>query len=83
LENIMTRLGWYCRAKRRARGLTAEALAVQLGYRNVRKGVRRILRLENCGQFRDNMLVNLTDALGVSYATILDLVERDAALYRR
>src|SRR5207249_8781326 len=30
-------------------------LAVRLGYRDVKKGVRRILRLEHCGQFRETL----------------------------
>src|SRR5437764_904655 len=75
---MANRLAWYFRAKRQRQGLTVEALAAKLGYRNIRKGCRRILRFEQEGQCSDNFLVNLTDALGIDCHTVLDLSIRDA-----
>jgi transcriptional regulator with XRE-family HTH domain len=74
---MKSRLAWYLRAKRRAKGLTIEALAMRLGYRNVRKGAHRILRFEHDGRCSHGLLVNLVDGLGLSYETVLDLVEKD------
>ena len=76
---MKSRLGWYLGAKRRAHGLTVEALAVRLGYRDVKKGIQRIQCLEHHGRGPAGLLINLADTLGINYATILDLVERDAA----
>ena len=75
---MRSRVGWYVAAKRRAQGLTVEALAVRLGYRNLRKGTRRVLRVEHDGVCSDALLVNLAEALGLSYGTVLDLIERDS-----
>ncbi|HBI43344.1 MAG TPA: hypothetical protein DDY78_10885 [Planctomycetales bacterium] len=72
-----SRLGWYFRAKRLAQGVAVEDLAVRMGYRRVRKAVRRILRLELYGRCSDAMFINLADALGIRYDTILDLMEKD------
>ena len=44
---MTSRLAWYFQAKRIAQGLSTETLARQVGYRNVRKGVRRILRFSS------------------------------------
>jgi len=74
---MRSRLGWYFRAKRLAQGLSVEALAGRMGYRNRRKGGRRILRFERDGQCSDTFLVNLTDVLGVNANTVLDLLTRD------
>ena len=76
---MFTRLGWYFRAKRQCRGLTLSALARLVGYRNVRKGVRRILRFELHGHCPDTLLVNLAETLGIHYHVLLDLMERDDA----
>ena len=73
---MSTRLGWYFRAKRLKQGLTPEALAGCLGYRNIRKGARRILRFEREGRCSDNFLVRMTEALGISCDTVLDLITR-------
>jgi transcriptional regulator with XRE-family HTH domain len=75
---MASRLGWYYRQKRLRLGLTVETLAVRLGYRNVRKGVRRLLRFEHTGYAPDALLAKLADALGIDYGTTLDLMERDA-----
>jgi hypothetical protein len=73
-----SRLGWYCRAKRRAQGFTVEALAVRLGYRNLRKGVHWILHFEHDGTGSENLLINVVDILGLNYCTIFKLIEQDA-----
>jgi transcriptional regulator with XRE-family HTH domain len=75
---MTSRLGWYFRAKRLRLGLTAEALAVRVGYKSVKKGVRRILRLERDGHGSDTLIANLAEALGIDFSTVLDLQERDA-----
>ena len=72
-----SRLGWYFRAKRLAQGVAVEDLAFRLGYRRIRKAVRRILRLEHYGKCSDAMFIDLADALGIRYDTILDLMEKD------
>ena len=75
---MFTRLGWYifC-AKCQCRGLTLSALARLVVYRNVRKGVRRILRFELHGHCPDTLLVNLAETLGIHYHVVLvDLMER-------
>src|SRR5262249_8342313 len=78
VNNMTNRLGWYFRAKRMARGLSVEALATTIGYRNLRKGAHRIIRFEHDGQCPHTLLVNLADALGISSPTILDILDRDA-----
>ena len=75
---MRSRVSCYVAAKRRAQGLSVEALAVRLGYRDLRKGIRRVLRVEHDGVCSDALLVNLAEALGLSYGTVLDLIERDA-----
>jgi transcriptional regulator with XRE-family HTH domain len=75
---MTSRLGWYFRAKRLRLGLTAEVLAVRVGYKSVKKGVRRILRLERDGHGSDTLIANLAEALGIDFSTVLDLQERDA-----
>jgi transcriptional regulator with XRE-family HTH domain len=74
---MKTRLGWYMKAKRLDLGLTAETLAKQLGYRSVKKGVRKILRLERDGHGSDVFIANLAEALGVPFQTVMDLQHRD------
>ena len=76
---MKNRLGWYMRAKRLRLGLTAEALARQLGYRSMKKGVRRILRLERDGHGSDILIANVTEALGIAFSVVLKLQKRDAA----
>jgi hypothetical protein len=75
---MTSRLGWYYRQKRLRLGMTVEALAVRLRYRNIRKGVRRLLHFEHTGHAPDALLAKLADALGIDYGTTLDLMERDA-----
>lgn len=74
---MSSRLAWYFQAKRIAQGLSTEALARQVGYRNARKGSRRILRFERDGQGPDTLVCNLAEALGIGYHVVLDLMERD------
>lgn len=74
---MTSRLGWYFKAKRLARGLSIETLAAFVGYRNLKKGTHRILRFEHDGQCPDTLLINLADALGINYHTILDIMDRD------
>ncbi len=76
-----SRVGWYFRAKRLAQGLSVEAVAARLGYRNIRKGARRLLRFERDGRCSDEFLVRLTDALGVNVHVVLDLLTRDPGAY--
>jgi hypothetical protein len=74
---MKSRVAWYVAAKRRASGMTVVDLAARLGYRNPRKGVRRLVRFEHDGQCSDTMLVRLADALCLDYSTMLELCERD------
>lgn len=74
---MKSRVGWYFRAKRLKQGVSVEALAERLGYRNVRKGAHRLLRFERDGQCSDEFLVRLTDVLGLSAHVVLDLLTRD------
>lgn len=76
----MNRLAWYLAAKRRARGYSVADLAVRLGYRDSRKAVHRILRFERDGHCSDTLLIRLADALALDYATVLELIERDATV---
>lgn len=64
---------------RHARGGRKSALARLVGYRNVQKGVRRILRLERDGHASDTLIANVAEALGIEFGTVLDLQERDRA----
>ena len=75
---MKSRVGRYFRAKREARGLTVESVATLLGYRNIRKGVHRLLRLELEGIGSDNLLFRYTATLGLDYKTIFKLVKQDA-----
>jgi transcriptional regulator with XRE-family HTH domain len=74
---MKNRVGQFFRAKRLKQGISVEALAVRLGYRNIRKGTHRLLRFEQDGRCSDEFLVRLTDALGVSAHVVLDLLTRD------
>lgn len=74
---MRSRVGWFFRAKRLKQGMSVEALAGRLGYRNVRKGAHRLLRFERDGQCSDEFLVRLTDVLGLSAHVVLDLLTRN------
>ena len=75
---MKSRVGRYFRAKREARGLTAESVATMLGYRNKRKVVHRLLRLELEGIGCDNLLFSYAAAICLDYKTIFKLVTQDA-----
>lgn len=76
-------LGTFCRDRREELGLTLGELARMLGYRNVNKGVRRILQLEREGTVKEDLLVKLAEALGIDLPTIERLMDQDYSEYLR
>ena len=59
-------LGEFFRSRRIEQGLSLGQLARLAGYRNVNKGVRRILRFEQDCVVRNDLLVRMTEALKIS-----------------
>jgi transcriptional regulator with XRE-family HTH domain len=76
---MATHLSNYCRNRRIERGLTPGQLARLLGYRNVNKGIRRLLRFEREGSIKEDLLVRLAEALEIDLPIIEELIEQDRA----
>ncbi len=61
-------IGQLLRSVREARGLGREEVARQLGYRDIRKGVRRLQFVEATGHIKEDLLVRLLEVLGIDWA---------------
>lgn len=70
-------LGDFLRAERAKQGLSLGQLARQIGYRNLTKGIRRITCLERTGLGKNDLVVNVVDALDLDWDTVERLAEAD------
>lgn len=61
----MTAVGQILRAARLARGLSLRDVASRLGYRDVDKGIRRLILTEATGLITEHLLARLLVALGL------------------
>lgn len=76
---MTTHLARYVQRAREARGLSPQALAGLLGYRNLDKGANRVLALEREGQGSREFLARLVGALDLQQVTVDALVQIDDA----
>lgn len=76
---MTTHLARYVQRAREARGLSPQALAALLGYRNLDKGANRVLALEREGQGSKDFLALLVRALDLQQMTVDTLVQVDDA----
>lgn len=77
----MKMLGQLLRQAREANCMGPEQVARKVGYKNVRKGVRKLKVIEATGMVNDETLVRLADALGLDWGLledVLDCLRRDA-----
>jgi hypothetical protein len=74
-----TELGFYVRHERMRQGLTLQALARKVGYRNLDKGARRLERLERTGREEKDLVDRAIVALGLDAARAAELAARDDA----
>lgn len=77
----MKLLGQLLRQAREANRMEPEQVARKVGYKNVRKGVRKLKVIEATGVVNDETLVRLADALGIDWGLledVLDCLRRDA-----
>lgn len=75
----MNRVAKLIRKERRAQGLTLQALAEQLGWKNLNKGARRIESLENGERVAQDLFDSLVEVLDLDPDEIneLALVDHD------
>ncbi len=77
----MSHLGQLIRRQREAQGLSRPELARLLGYRNINRGCRRIVQLENCGDTSKALWAKVTEALDFDDGSTARAVERDRTEY--
>jgi transcriptional regulator with XRE-family HTH domain len=70
----VSRLGQLLRDSRLARDLSLEAVVMKLGYRDHRKGLRKLKCIEATGRVSDEMLVRLAEVLDIDACVIVDLL---------
>jgi hypothetical protein len=73
----MTNLGSFIRAERVGRGLTLGQLASLVGYRNLNRGARRIICLEQSGTARPDLMAHVAEALALDRAVVERLAYED------
>lgn len=71
----MKLLGQLLRQAREANRMGPEQVARKVGYRNIRKGVRKLKVIEATGVVPDETLVRLADALGLDWALLEDVLD--------
>ena len=76
---MTTHLARYVQRAREAQGLSPQALAALLGYRNLDKGANRVLALEREGRGSRAFLALLVTALDLQQMTVDALVQIDDA----
>jgi len=74
---MMSIIGQHFKSVRQQQGLTVTDLARRCGFHNLNKGRRRIELFEMTGCVHPNLLSKLAHELGVSNATIHDLMMED------
>ena len=79
---MTSHLGKYVRRQRERQGLNRGQLARSLGYRNISKGVRRILDLETQGSCAARLWARVQDVLGLDQSDIEHAASQDWADYQ-
>lgn len=77
----MTLLGQHFRRRREERKLRLSKVAGLAGYRNITKGVNRILEFERHGEVHDGLLKKLASLLEIDDESIRRLAEEDRRLF--
>jgi transcriptional regulator with XRE-family HTH domain len=70
-------LSSHFKAQRLARSLNLGDLARLVGYRNIGKGMNRILRFEREDIVKEDLLLKIAGALGIDWATVEQLADQD------
>jgi len=73
----MRKLGDFLRSERLKQGFALGDVARLVGYRNINKGVRRIMALERTGAGKSDLLVNIASTLHLDWMTVESLAEED------
>lgn len=73
----MSHLGDYFHCERKCRMLTLAQVARLVGYRNINKGVRRLLLFEQKGFIKTDLLVKVAEALHMDWQIIEELADDD------
>ena len=73
----MRHVGEFLRQERIKQGLTLQALARKIGYRNLNKGARRLGRLERTGQEPAALRAPAAQALGIDPIVVAEMAARD------
>ena len=73
----MKRVASHFKAQRLAQNLSLGDLARLIGYKNISKGANRIVRFEREGIIDDELLIKLSRALRIDWATVDVLAEQD------
>ncbi len=78
---MYTRLARYVNQQRMSKGWNRAELARRMGYRNVNRGMNRILTLEREGVVPQEVLDKLIDALDMDKGQVKKLLEQDRQAY--
>lgn len=73
----MSHLGDYFRCQCKCRLLTRRQVAQMVGYRNINKGIRRLLIFEKTGIIRPELLAKVVDAIGMNREMVEVFAEDD------
>jgi len=71
----MNTVGRVLKAIREARCLSLPQLAQAIGYRNLQKGVRKLMIAEATGKIEDDVLVSVLEVVGVDPFTFDEMTE--------
>jgi transcriptional regulator with XRE-family HTH domain len=66
--------GELLRSRRELQGMTVEDMARLLGYRDVKKGMRRVLTVEATGVVREDLLLKMAEVLGLDWADLEEVL---------
>jgi len=80
---VKSYLGSYLKGERLKQKLNTAQLAEKIGYRNINKGMRRILDLEREGEAHCEVLEKIIDALELDRTYIDQLIQEDKEQQRR
>ena len=70
-------LGRYVKKERLKKGLNSSELAHFMGYKNINRGMRRILSLEGEGEVHPEVLKKLIEALNLSQEKVDEQIKKD------
>jgi transcriptional regulator with XRE-family HTH domain len=66
--------GELLRRRRELQGVTVEDMARLLGYRDTKKGMRRVLTVEATGVVREDLLLKMAEVLGLDWADLEEVL---------